>query len=311
MLDAAGNLYIADANNERVRKVSTSGIITTVAGGGTGGLGDGGPATQASLEPYGVAVDSTGNLYIADTDHSRVRKVTLDGIINTIAGTILPGFSGDGGPATSAEIALPRGVAVDSSGNIYISDTFNNRIRKVSTSGIITTFAGNGAGSYSGDGGTAISAGLDQPGNIALDAAGNLYIAATIDQRIRVVSNSVINTIAGNGAIGFSGDGGPALAAEFDNPYGVALESANGSTVVYVADYSNGYVRKLSVPARVPYTGGGPYGFIPVTPCRVLDTRNASGTFGGPEMAANATREFDVPNSSCGIPAAAAPTRLM
>ena len=181
-VDSNGNIYIADTNNNRIRKVnSTTGIITTIAGNGTAGYsGDGGLATNAELYyPYGVAVDSNGNIYIADTYNNRIRKVnSTTGIITTIAGNGTAGYSGDGGPATNAQLNYPYGVAVDSSGNIYIADTDNNRIRKVnSTTGIITTIAGNGNPGYSGDGGPATNAELYDPSGVAVDSNGNIYIA--------------------------------------------------------------------------------------------------------------------------------------
>ena len=215
-VDASGNLYIADTGNNRIRKVSATGIITTVAGNGSAGYsGDGGPATSAQLDgPEGVAVDGSGNLYIADTCNNRIRKVSATGIITTVAGNGSAGYSGDGGPATSAQLSLPAGVAVDGSGNLYIADSGNNRIRKVSATGIITTVAGNGSPGYSGDGGPATSAQLNQPAGVAVDASGNLYIADSSNNRIRKVSaTGIITTVAGNGFDGYSGDGGPATSA--------------------------------------------------------------------------------------------------
>ena len=161
-LDASGNLYIADYGNNRIRKVSPSGIITTVAGNGTDGFsGDNGPATSAELaDPWGVALDASGNLYIADIYNNRIRKVSPSGIITTVAGNGTGGYSGDNGPATSAELYDPSGVALDASGNLYIADYGNDRIRKVSPSGIITTVAGNGTVGYSGDNGPATIAEL-------------------------------------------------------------------------------------------------------------------------------------------------------
>ena len=163
--DAAGNLFVADFFNNRIRKITTNGIITTVAGNGSPGYsGDGVPATNATVRPAGVALDANGNLFIADWNNNRIRKVDTNGIITTIAGNGSPGYSGDGGPATSASLAYVEGVTVDSAGNLFIADTVNNRIRRVDTNGIITTVAGKGPavyGSYSGDGGAATNAGLD------------------------------------------------------------------------------------------------------------------------------------------------------
>ena len=248
-LDAAGNLYIADVSNRRIRKVSPVGIITTVAGNGRSGFsGDGGPATSAELnQPVGVAVDATGSLYIAEEFNHRIRKVSPGGIITTVAGNGVPGFSGDGGPATGASLNQPQGVAVDAAGNLYIADTLNQRIRKVSPAGIITTVAGNGNSGFSGDGGPATSASLFTPGGIAVDAFGNLYIADTRNERIRKVSpDGIITTVAGSGLPprgGFSGDGGPATSARLDFPLGVAVD---GSGNLYIADDKNRRIRKVS-----------------------------------------------------------------
>jgi len=256
-VDASGNLFIADNKNERIRKVTASGIITTVAGSGPtcatppcGGLsGDGGPATSAQLNnPFSVAVDASGNLFIADVGNNLIRKVSASGIITTVAGSGSYGFSGDGGPATSASLNTPYGVAVDASGNLLISDTGNNRIRKVLASGIITTVAGNGTAGVTGDGGPAISAELKGPGGIAADAFGNLFIADNpygVTNRIREVSASgVITTVAGNGTAGFSGDGGPAISAELDQPYNLAVDASGN---LFIAD--NSRIRKVSGPA--------------------------------------------------------------
>jgi sugar lactone lactonase YvrE len=245
-VDAAGNLYIADRLNSRVRKVSTSGTITTVAGDGSAGFsGDGGPATNAQLAgPYGVAVDAAGNLYIADFQNSRVRKVSTSGTITTVAGDGSFGFSGDGGPATNAQLAGPNGVAVDAAGNLYIADINNHRVRKVSTSGTITTVAGNGTPGFSGDGGPATNARLRPPTGVAVDAAGNLYIADIFNQRVRKVSTSgTITTVAGTGIYGFSGDGGPATNARLAYPSGVAVDAAGN---LYIADQNNHRVRKVA-----------------------------------------------------------------
>jgi sugar lactone lactonase YvrE len=186
-VDRAGNLFIADTLNGRVRKVDTSGIITTVAGNGTdGSSGDGGPATSASLTPSDVALDGRGNLYIADSFNNRVRKVDPGGVIETVVGSGDPAFSGDGGPATSAGVN-PSGVRVDNAGNLFIADSGNNRIRKVDTTGIISTVAGDGVAGFSGDGSSPTSASLHFPSGLAVDSAGNIFIADTVNNRIRKV----------------------------------------------------------------------------------------------------------------------------
>jgi len=255
-VDAAGNLYVADTDNNRIRKVSPSGMISTVAGNGTSGFsGDGGPAISASLnDPQGVAVDAAGNLYIADYGNNRIRKVNLSGIISTVAGSSARGYSGDGGPATSASLRDPCGVAVDAAGSVYIADAANHRVRRVTSSGIISTVAGNGTWAFSGDGGPATSASLWAPCGVAVDAAGNLYIADKYNDRIRKVSPSgIINTVAGNGAYKFAGDGGSATSASLNDPQGVAVDAAGN---LYIADRYNSRIRKVS-PAGVISTVAG------------------------------------------------------
>jgi len=189
-LDKSGNLYIADQLNNRIRKVSPAGTITTVAGKGTAGYsGDGSAGTSAELnKPQGVAVDAAGNVYIADTDNHVVRKVALDGTISTLAGNGTRGYSGDGGPATRAALLYPKSLVLDAAGNLYIADTFNSRIRVVAANGTITTVAGSGVLGDRGDGGPAASAQLKFPSGVALDAAGNLYIADTQNSRIRLLA---------------------------------------------------------------------------------------------------------------------------
>jgi len=218
--------------------------IRPVAGTGIAGFGgDGGPAPRAQLNhPEGVAVDASGNLYIADTDNNRIRKISPNGIITTVAGTGIAGFSGDGGPASQAQLNHPEGVAVDASGNLYIADTGNNRIRKISPDGIITTVAGTEIAGFSGDNGPASQAQLNQPEGIAVDASGNLFIADTDNDRIREVSpDGVIVTIAGDE--GFSGDGGPASQAQLNHPEGVAVDASGN---LYIADTGNNRIRKIS-----------------------------------------------------------------
>ena len=266
-VDAAGNIYIADSNNQRIRRVNIDGSIVTVAGGGnpSDGIGDDGPATAAKLgAPSGVAMDAAGNIYIADTGNRRIRKIDTDGNIFTIAGTGTPGLSGDGGPATAAQLNFPSGVAVDAAGNIYIADRDNHRIRKVDVDGNISTVAGAGASAggirmsgYSGDGGPAVQAHLNLPGSVAVDAAGNLYIADIRNHRIRAVDiDGNIFTIAGTGTPGFSGDGGPATAAQLISPSGVAVDAAGN---IYIADTYNHRIRRLTPapPRGPPISSGG------------------------------------------------------
>jgi len=255
-VDSIGNLYIADWHNQRIREVTPAGVISTVAGNGTAGYGgDGGAATSAELDyPTSVVLDGSGNLYISDTGNNRIRKVTAAGVISTYAGNGTAGYFGDGGAATSAEISNARGVALDNSGNLYIADLNNMRVRKVTPSGVISTVAGNGTQGYSGDGGAATSAELNQPIGVALDTSGGLYIADSFNNRIRkVTAAGVISTVAGNGTFGYSGDGGPATSAELADSSGVAVDS---SGTIYIADWQTERVRKVT-PAGIISTAAG------------------------------------------------------
>lgn len=255
--DSAGNLYIADASNHVIRQVSTSGVIQTVAGNGIEGYGgDGAAATAAQLDtPTGVAVDGSGDLYIADSHNHRIRMVRA-GIITTIAGTGVAGFSGDGGAATAGELSLPSGVAVDATGNVYIADTNNHRIREVSN-GTIRTIAGDGEELYAGDGGAATSAALDSPTGVAVDRGGNVYIADRLNQRVREVSGGNISTLAGSSTEGFSGDG-TASGAMLAKPSGVSVDAAGN---VYIADTDNQRVREVGGGAIATISGTGAQGF--------------------------------------------------
>ncbi len=254
--DTDGNLYIADTNNHRIRKIDPLGTITTVAGDGTAGDGgDEGPATAAQLNaPRGVAA---GSLYIADTDNHRIRKINDDETIATVAGDGTAGYSGDGGPATAAQLDSPSGVAADATGNLYIADTDNHRIRKVDALGIITTVAGDGT---AGDGGPAAAAQLNSPSGVAVDADGNLYIADTGNHRIRKVDAlGIITTAAGDGTAGDGGDDGPAAAAQLDSPSGVAAD-ADGN--LYIADTNNHRIRKVDALGIITTVAGdGTAGF--------------------------------------------------
>ena len=264
-LDLSGNLYIADTFNRRIRKVDgATGLITTVAGGHFGDFGDGGLATEAAFaEPQGIAVDQEGHLYIADTFNQRIRKVdSVTGIIRTVAGNGQEGFSGDGGPATEASLANPHGVEVDGEGNLFISDTTNDRIRRVdATSGLITTIAGNGSFGRSGDGGPATEASLGGPHSVALDADGNIYIADTFNELVRRVENTtgVITTIGGGAPV--VGDGRPALEAGFAQPRGIAIDSGGN---IYVADEVQSRVRRIDAQTDLISTiaGNGIYAFF-------------------------------------------------
>jgi len=227
-------------------------IITTFAGGHSSGYGgDGGQATAAKLnQAAAVALDAAGNLYISDYANNVIRKVNTEGIISTIAGTGVPGYSGNGGQATDARLYHTAGVAVDNSGNVYIADSWNNVVRVVNASGIISAFAGNDTAGYSGDGGQATAAELDDPNNLTVDGAGNVYIADAHNNVIRKVSTTgIITTFAGNGYNagtthgGYSGDNGPATAAELYYPEGVKFDRSGN---LYIAELRNSVIRKVN-----------------------------------------------------------------
>lgn len=258
-VDNLGDVYIADSDNNRIRKVDTHGVISTVAGTGVAGFtGDGALAVNAKLYfPQEVAVDNLGNLFIADMENSRIRKVDTNGIITTVAGTALYGYSGDGGPATNASLAFPLSVTPDNLGNLYIADTQNSRIRKVNANGIITTVAGTNTTGFSGDGGPANVAVLNHPGQVALDSTGNLFIADSSNHRIRKVdTNGIITTVAGGGGAGFSGDGHAATNAQLGLPAAVAVDSIGD---LFILDTGNARVRKVDT-SGVIFTVAGSSG---------------------------------------------------
>jgi len=248
VVDGAGNLYIADSGNNRIRRVdAVTGLISTIAGTGVPGMaGDNGPAIAAEVNnPTGIAMDGAGNLYIADSSNNCVRMLSAaTGKLSTIAGTGVLGYAGDGGLATAAQLNSPNGLAFDAAGNLYISDTSNGRVRKVDASGIITTVAGNGTFAYSGDGHAATAASMNFPWGITASPTGDLYIADLYDHAVRKVNSSgVISTVAGSGIQGFLGDGGSALHAQLSNPAGVVLDPAGN---LYIADSGNSRIRKVN-----------------------------------------------------------------
>jgi hypothetical protein len=258
-VDAAGNLYIADYANHRVRKVSAfhdTRRLSTLAGTGLPGYNGEGAATGARLySPEGVAVDSMGNVYVADSTNSRVRKITPGGVISTLAGNGLSSSSGDGGPAGQASVGFPLGVAVDSAGNVYIADNLNQRIRKVTAAnGIITTMAGNGTSGPPGDGGKATEAGLNRPTAVAVDGAGNIYIAEGVRIRKVTAATGVITTVAGNGTKGDGGDGARATSAQLSWPHGIAVDTAGN---LYIADYDTHRVRMVAAATGIISTLAG------------------------------------------------------
>ncbi len=256
VIDTAGNLYIADSYNNVIRRVAaTTKLITTIAGTGTAGYsGDAGAATSAQLNsPYSLALDSSGDLYFTDLNNNAVRRIAAaTGVITTVAGNGTAGFGGDGGLAVSAQLNYPTGIAFDTSGNLYISDTGNSRIRAIAANGTIRTVAGSGTDAGStGDGGPATAAGLYGPIGIAVDSAANIYIAEYSGQVVRKVTagTGVISTVAGSlpypgyFGFGYSGDGGPATSAVLSFPKAVAVD---GAANLYIADSFNQAIRKVT-----------------------------------------------------------------
>jgi trimeric autotransporter adhesin len=287
-VDADGNMFIADVQNYRIRRVSAvSGIITTIAGNGASGFsGDGGAATSATIDVNSVAVDASGNLFIATSSTNRIRRVSAaTGVITTVAGSGMIGFSGDGGEATSASLRGISGVAVDAGGNVFFADQGNHRIRRVSAvSGIITTIAGNGTIGFSGDGTAATSASLFNPLGVAVDAGGNVLFADEANHRIRRVSaaTDVITTVAGNGLSGISGDGSAATSASLSSPSGVAVDGGN----IIVVEAGTGRIRRISAPTLVmrpptpsPTASTSPY--CPPDLYRALPRTDLVGTLAG------------------------------
>jgi len=255
-VDASGNIFIADCDNHRIRKVDTVGTITTVAGNGTAGYsGDTGPATSANLNyPTGVFVDGAGNIFIADYYNHCIRKVDVTGIITTVAGTGTAGYSGDTGLATSANLNYPTGVFVDGAGNIFIADYYNHCIRKVDVTGTITTVAGTGTAGYNGDDISATSANLYYPYGVCVDSSGNIFIADRENHRIRKVDTSgTITTVAGTGTAGYSGDGGSATSALLNYPFGVCVDASGN---IFIADRENHRIRKVDTSGIITTVAG-------------------------------------------------------
>jgi len=255
--DSLENIFFVDEGNSRIRKISNNGIISTVVG-NSGYGGDGGPAITALLQsPTDVCKDKYGNIYIADVGSHTIRKVNTAGIISTIAGTGVAGNSGDGGPATIAELNDPIGVVLDTNGNIYISDDLDNKVRRIDgVTGIITSFAGTGISGYSGNGGTAGLAQLNSPMGLAIDTSGNLYISDkgnNVIRKVDVISNS-ISLYAGNTIAALSGDNGPATAASLNGPAYIAFDQQNN---LYIADENNNVVRKVDGASSIISTFAG------------------------------------------------------
>jgi sugar lactone lactonase YvrE len=303
-VDSAGNLYIADEGNNVIRKITAAtGVITTVAGNGTCGYaGDGGPATSGQLcGPAYVSVDSAGNFYIADMNNNVIRKVAIStSLISTVAGNGTAGDAGDGGLASSAELRSPAGLAFDSVGNFYIAESGGSVIRKVTVAtGVITTVAGNGTAGYSGDGGLATSAELNGPFGIAADASGNLYIADASNEAVREVNagTGMIATVAGNGIVGYLGDGGAATSAELGIPTDVALDGLGN---LYIVDAGDNVVRMVNVGQSQLTAANTAYGATTTQTVTVSNIGNINLNIPAPGLGSNPSQSgaFSVDASS-------------
>lgn len=247
-VDSSGNVYAADLGNQAIRKITSSGVVSTLAGTGAQGFANG-PGTSASFSnPTGAAVDSAGNVYIADTGNHAIRKITSTGVVSTLAGTGISGFVNDSG--TAASFNNPNGVAVDGMGTVYVADTGNHVIRKITSSGVVSTLAGNGvAGFLNGAGSAAM---FNAPRGVAVDSAGNVYVGDTQNNAVRkITSSGMVSTLAGSSTSGFAN--GTGTAATFNAPRGVAVDIAGS---VYVADLGNQAIRKITASGLVTTHAG-------------------------------------------------------
>ena len=250
-VDGAGNVYVADQGNNRIRKITASGVVSTLAGSGTPGNADGTGTSAQFSYPYGVAVDGAGNVYVADQGNNRIRKITASGVVSTLAGSTSGYTDGTG---TSAQFNNPYGVAVDGAGNVYVADRYNDRIRKITTSGVVSTLAGSTNGYTDG---TGTSAQFYNPFGVAVDGAGNVYVADLYNHRIRkITASGVVSTLAGNGTYGYTD--GTGTSAKFNRPTGIAVDGAGN---VYVADLSNHRIRKITTSGVVSTLAGSTYGY--------------------------------------------------
>ena len=247
-IDTSGNCYVTDTSNNRIRKITPAGLVTTLAGSGNATFADGTGTAASFWSPSGVAVDSSGNVYVADQSNHRIRKISPAGVVTTLAGSGNATFAD--GTGTAASFAIPRGVALDSSGNVYVGDQTNNRIRKITSTGVVTTLAGSGNASFADGTGTAAS--FNSPFGVAVDLAGNVYVADYSNNRIRkITAAGVVTTLAGSGSLSFAD--GTGTAASFNSPYGVAVDSSGN---VYVGDLSNHRIRKITSAGVVTTVAG-------------------------------------------------------
>lgn len=251
-MDAAGNIYIADRDNHAVRKVNTSGTISIAGTGTSGSIGDGGAATAAQVsQPVGLNFDAAGNLYIADYGNHRIRMINSAGIISTVAGST-GGYAGDGGAATTARLSYPTDMAFDAAGNMYISDYNNGVVRKVNTSGIISTFAGGGSSYVNGI--PATDASLWANNGVRVDAVGNVYITDMYHNRIcKVTTAGLCYTIAGDGTAGYTGDGAAATAARVNYPAFMEFDKAGN---LFFSDHGNHVIRKIDASGIITTVAG-------------------------------------------------------
>jgi len=247
-VDAAGNVYVADYDNHRIRKITPGGVVSTFAGTGQMGATNGPGASAQFRKPRGVAVDLSGNVYVGDQDNHLIRKIAPNGVVSTFAGTGQMGATN--GPGASAQFNDPRGVATDSSGNVYVADTFNHRIRKITPEGVVSTFAGDGTqGAANGDG---ASAQFKNPNNVATDSSGNVYVADSGNHLIRKITpEGVVSILAGDSTADYRD--GEGRSAQFSFPYDVATDSSGN---VYVADSNNHLIRKITAEGVVSTFAG-------------------------------------------------------